>query len=162
MVADDFEELEPGELDTDHVMVRTLTPDDFSAVVAIDEAATGLRRLGFYRTRLKRSMEDSSIHLSLAAELDGMLVGFMMVTFYAGEFGQPEPVAVLDALGVHPEYRGRAVGRALLRQLEMNLTALRVEVLRTEVDWDQQELVGFMAGAGFKPSTRLSLEKRLR
>jgi GNAT superfamily N-acetyltransferase len=152
---------EAGLLETDDVVVRRLTDDDLDGVVRIDEASIGRNRYEFYKRRIERSMAESSIHLSLAAELDGMLVGFLTVTFYQGEFGRPEATAVLDAIGVHPDFRGKAVAHALMRQLEMNLRALHVERLRTDVDWDQFELLSFMRRAGFQPMARLCLEKVL-
>ncbi len=152
-------DLPAGVLETDHVLVRSLGEPDFDAVVAIDAASTGLRREDFFRKRIASSVADSSVHLSLAAELDDHVVGFVAVSLFYGEFGRPEPIAVLDAIGVDPGYRGRHIARALLRQLEMNLGALRVERLRTEVGWDQQELLGFFASAGFAPAARLCLEK---
>lgn len=152
-------ELAPGELETDRIPVRRLEAGDLETVVSIDAAATGIRRTDFYRNKLERALEDSSVQLSLAAEQDGRVVGFLFVTFFYGEFGQPEPTAVIEAIGVHPDYRGQAVGRALMRQLEMNLGALGVETIRTEVDWNQFELLGFLAHAGFRPAPRLCLEK---
>lgn len=154
-------ELEAGALATDPITVRTLTMNDLDAVVKIDEAWTQVSRRDFYKQRIRRSLEESSIHLSLAAEIDGAVVGFLTVTFYQGEFGLPDPSAVLDAVGVHPDHRGNHVAAALLRQLEMNLRALHVETLRTEVDWDQGELIGFMRSSGFRPAPRLCLEKKL-
>ena len=154
-------ELGPGELDTDHIPVRRLGPDDLEAVVRIDTAGTGHTRTEFYRTKLARALEDSGIQLSLAAELDEMVVGFLIVSFYYGEFGRPETVAVVEAFGVHPEYQGRKVAKALLRQLEMNLRALGVEEVRTEVGWDQLDLLSFLAHSGFRPAPRFCLEKRL-
>ena len=155
------DEQDAGQLVTDSIPVRQLGMGDLDAVVRIDEASTGLSRREFFRRRIERTLAESSIHLSLAAELDGMVVGFLTVTFYQGEFGLPEQVAVLDAIGVHPEYRKRLVAFALMRQLEMNLRALHVERLRTEVDWDQFELLGFMRRMGFRPAARLCLEKLL-
>ena len=154
-------DLEPGVLETDHVLVRSLRMDDLEAVVNIDAAWGGELRREFYRIRIQRSLEESSIHLSLAAELNDKVVGFVTVTFFEGEFGRPERAAVLDAVGVHPDQSGQSVAKALLRQLEMNLRALRVEELRTEVDWDRFALLGFLAHAGFKPASRLCLQKSL-
>ncbi len=158
----DVEELAVGELETDRIPVRRLTSEDLDAVVGIDAVLTGATRLEFYRAKLSRALEDSSVQLSLAAELDGMPVGFLIVTFYYGEFGMPETVAVIEAIGVHPEYSGRKVGQALMRQLEMNLEALGVESVRTEVAWDQLDLLGFLARSGFEPAPRLCLHKSLR
>jgi ribosomal protein S18 acetylase RimI-like enzyme len=155
------EELPAGELETDHIPVRRLDEDDLTAVVRIDEASTGATRTDFYRAKIRRAIEDSSMQLSLAAEADGMVVGFLVVAFYYGEFGIPETTAVVEALGVHPEYRRRQVGRALIRQLEMNLGALGVEAIRTEVDWSQLDLLGFLQKSGFAPAPRFCLAKRI-
>ncbi len=155
------DELTAGELETDRIPVRRLDSGDLEAVVKMDADATGVQRREFYRAKLARALEDSSVQLSLAAEQDGMPVGFLIVTFYYGEFGMPETVAVIEAFGVHPEYRGRNVARALMRQLEMNLGALGVETVRTEVGWDQLELLGFLAHFGFEPAPRFCLQKRL-
>ena len=136
----EIDELAAGELETDRIPVRRLTPEDLDAVVRIDAASTGATRRDFFRAKLHRALEDSSIQLSLAADLDGMVVGFLIVTFYYGEFGMPETVAVIEAFGVHPEHRGQKIAKALMRQLEMNLGALGVEV---EVHLDLRS-----AGAG--------------
>jgi ribosomal protein S18 acetylase RimI-like enzyme len=157
--ADD--ELPAGALETDDILVRNLTMEDLGKVVRIDAASTGIHREEFFRTKIQRALEDSSVQLSLAAEVDGAVVGFLTVAFYFGEFGLPEPTAVLDAIGIHPEFRRRKVGKALLEQLETNLHALRVEKVRTEVDWDDFDLLGFLAHAGYRPSGRICLEKTL-
>ncbi|HJN91220.1 MAG TPA: GNAT family N-acetyltransferase, partial [Dehalococcoidia bacterium] len=82
----------------------------------------------------------------------------LMGRLYYGEFGIPEPVALLDAIGVSAGFAGQKVGRALLRQLAMNLNALNISTLRTEVDWEQGELMSFFRHAGFRPSTRICLD----
>ncbi len=161
MSVSDVEELAAGELETDSIPVRRLVLEDLDAVVRIDAASTGTTRRDFYRAKLGRALEDSSVQLSLAAELDGMVVGFLVVTFYYGEFGLPETVAVIEALGVHPEYRGRKVSTAVMRQLEMNLQALGVETVRTEVSFEQLDLLQFLAHLGFEPAPRFCLQKKL-
>ena len=65
---------------------------------------------------------------------------------------------MLDTVGVHPDFQGQGVGRALLRQLYVNLRGLGVGSLRTEVGWDAQELIRFFHREGFQPAPRLSLE----
>ena len=78
-----------------------------------------------------------------------------------GDFGRPEPVAVIDTLGVDPDYARRGVGHALVSQLVANLGALRVERVETIVAQRDLALLGFLYGLGFEPAQRLSFARRL-
>jgi ribosomal protein S18 acetylase RimI-like enzyme len=75
-----------------------------------------------------------------------------------GEFGRIEPTAVIDTIGVDSDYRRQGIGRALLSQLLVNLATLRVERIRTEVDWRDRDLLAFLDSCGFAPSQRLCLD----
>ena len=75
-----------------------------------------------------------------------------------GEFGLPEPVAVLDTVLVDPKFSRQGIATALLDQLLKNLRAIRVSHLRTEVAWDEVDLISFFGRNGFKPASRLVLE----
>ena len=68
---------------------------------------------------------------------------------------------MIDSIGVDPPSRGQHVGQALLRQLLINLQALRVERVQTEVDWNQIDLLHFMHRNGFDPAPRVCLERQL-
>ena len=50
------------------------------------------------------------------------------------------------------------VGKALMRQLRLNLGALHIQTLRTEVAWHDFELLGFFKSEGFGPAERVCLE----
>ena len=65
-----------------------------------------------------------------------LLVGAVLGSLQYGEFGQPEPIAVLDTILVDPGLPRRGVGTALLEQLSRT-RALGIERLRTEVAWDE-------------------------
>ncbi|MCA9669990.1 MAG: GNAT family N-acetyltransferase [Myxococcales bacterium] len=138
--------------------VRKLVAKDEGRLVAIDEQITGRRRAMWYERRVTRAIAESDVQISLAAEIDGMLVGALLGSLQYGEFGVPEPVAVLDTVLVDPEFSGRGVARALLLQLAKNLRGLHIERLRTEVAWDEQQLLGFFGSRGFTPVPRLVLE----
>jgi GNAT superfamily N-acetyltransferase len=142
----------------DAVLVRTLRPEDQEAVVAIDARILGRRREEFFRLKLRHAFSDTGIAVSLAAELDGGMVGFLLARVYYGEFGITERVAVLDVLGVHPDFRGRRVGAALVDQLRTNLFGLGIRTLQTEVSWDDPSLMAFFQHEGFRPAARLCLD----
>jgi ribosomal protein S18 acetylase RimI-like enzyme len=140
------------------VTVRNLRPSDLEAVITLDAKNTGRRREEFFRVKLQQNLQETGVKVSLAAEIDGALVGFLLARVYYGEFGQTEPAAVLDTIDVHPSFHGRSVGAALLDQLRTNLFGLGVPLLRTEVDWNDMPLLGFFQHEGFRPSSRLCIE----
>jgi ribosomal protein S18 acetylase RimI-like enzyme len=139
--------------------VRSMDERDVAAIVRLDRRITGRDRGAYYRRRAGEALRYSGVRVSLVAEVDGTFAGFLMARVDYGEFGQTEPTAVLDTIGVHPEFARRHVGRALLEQLLLNLRSLRVERLLTEVEWDQLDLLAFFARTGFGPSQRLSFAK---
>ncbi len=148
---------ETGERGGD-VVVRDLRPDDLKAIVAIDARLVGRRRDDYLKLKVGESLRETGIRASLAAEIGGCFCGFLLARVYYGEFGTIEPVTVLETIGVHPEFQRRGVGAALLRQLRLNLSALRVPRLRTEVAWEDQDLIRFFHHEGFRPSARLCLD----
>jgi ribosomal protein S18 acetylase RimI-like enzyme len=151
---------EPGTLEIDAVSVRELRPSDLEAVVKIDATRSGRSRGEYYQHKFQEARE-ATPRISLAAEVDDHLVGFLLGRLYYGEFGLPEPTAVIDSIGVHPQYSGRKVGQALLAQLVGNMRSLGVESIRTEVEWKAHDLLRFLAKQGFNQAPRLCLELRL-
>ena len=103
---------EPGMLETDSIPVRVMNKGDLEAVVSIDAAATGRRRPRYFELMLERAVTQAALQVSLAAELDGRVVGFVIASLYYGEYGVVEPTASLDAIGVLPAYRGQHVAKA--------------------------------------------------
>ena len=145
----------------DRLIVRSLTASDAPRLVRMDEAITGRNRTAWYEGKLKRALQESDIRISLGAERDGLLVGAVLGSLHYGEFGQPEPIAVLDTILVDPGFSAQGVGTALFDQLARNLRALGIRRLRTEVAWDEHDLSRFLGRRGFAPAPRLVLELRL-
>lgn len=150
-----------GPLARDRILVRSMAAGDLAALVEIDRRITGRERSNYFERKLADALTDSDIRVSLVAELDGVPAGFIMARVDLGEFGRVEATAVLDTIGVDPDYQNMGVGAALLSQLLMNLGTLRIENLRTEVDWTNHELLAYLDGCGFRPSQQLCFDRPL-
>lgn len=142
----------------DEVFVRNLRPDDLAAVVRLDARNIGRSREVFLSQKLEQAFSDTGIALSLGVEMDDRLVGFLLARVYYGEFGVVEPAAVLDVIGVDPDYRGRHVAAAMIDQLRTNLLGLGIKRLQTEVRWDNPELLTFFEREGFRLAQRVCLD----
>jgi len=141
--------------------VRTLSAKDLEDVVRIDRHITGRERRAYMQHALDEALRESGVRVSLAARVEGIMAGYLMARADLGDFGRTEPVAVIDTLGVAPEYAHHGVGHALLEQLLLNLEALRIERVETVVEARALELLGFFYGAGFAPAQRLAFVKPL-
>lgn len=147
-----------GPLARDRIPVRAMVEADLRALIEIDKRVTGRDRSAYFTQRLDEALRESDVRVSLVAEIDGGPVGFIMARVDFGEFGMFEPTAVMDTIGVDPDYRDHGVGRALLSQLLVNLQTLRVESIRTELDWRDRGLLAFLDRCGFRPSQQLCFD----
>ncbi|MCC7181105.1 MAG: GNAT family N-acetyltransferase [Acidobacteria bacterium] len=147
---------------TTDIVVRNLRPSDLEAVIRLDAKNVGRRRDEFFKLKLKQALSDTGITVSLAAELQGIFVGFLLARVFYGEFGVTERVAVLDVIDVHPDFRGHHVAASLLAQLRTNLLGLGITTLRTEAGWDSHDLLAFFRHEGFVMAQRLCLDLDLK
>lgn len=145
----------------DRLPARMLTEDDLDAIVRIDAQIVGHTRRDYLSLKLKDAIHDTRIQVSLGVEVDGMLAGFLMGRLYYGEFGVPEPVAILDTIGVDPKQRGSGIGHALMDQFKTNLRGVGIEAIQTQAAWNEWALLGFLDGIGFKPQPRVFLEAQI-
>lgn len=148
-------------LSRDRVPVRSLQENDLRKIISIDKAGTGADRRDYFLRKLHESLHQSGVRVSLVAELEGYPVGFIMARVDFGEFGHARAEAEMDSIGVDPGYQSQGVGRALMAQLMSTLAVLQVETLRTEVNWNDVDLIAYLSSNGFVPAQRLSLVKTL-
>ncbi|MDP6706696.1 MAG: GNAT family N-acetyltransferase [Alphaproteobacteria bacterium] len=148
-------------LSRDRLEVASLAADDLDALVRIDRKLTGRDRRDYMAQKLDEALLDSGIRISLTARTDDIVAGFVMARIDFGDFGRAQPVAVIDTIGIDPDFAGHGVGKALLSQLLVNLRALQVEKVETTVAQENLDLLGFLYHSGFQPAQRIALIKHL-
>ncbi len=152
---------DPSALSTDKVPIRSMTAEDLAAIISIDKKNTGTDRSAYFTRLQYEALHRSGVRVSLIAEMDGYAVGFIMARVDFGEFGRTSSEAVMDAIGVNPGYQGQGVGLALMAKLMNNLAILRVDHVRTEIDWNDFALAAYLDATGFAPAQTVVLSRRL-
>lgn len=140
-------------------LARSMVQEDLPALIRIDGKLTGRDRTRFFQSKMQEMLNESGIRVSLVVEQGGAVVGYAMARLDYGDFGRVEPSAVLDTIGVHPDYTGQGLGRTLLCQLLGNLAALQVNSVSTQLQWRDISLLEFLSSCDFQPTQDLLLTK---
>ncbi len=129
-------------------ILRSLSELDLDDVIGLVERTTGHYQPDLWEDRvtyyLRRDPE-----ISLVAEQDGRLIGFVLADVRRGEFGLEQPSGWIEVLGVDPERSGSGVGRALIEELLARFRKRGISSVRTLVDQSMPELEGFFRKLGF-------------
>ncbi len=152
---------DPDALSLDRVPVRSMQAADLDAIIAIDAKASGRDRPAYFRRKQDEALNQSGVRLSLIAEADGLPVGFVMARMDFGEFGRASAQAVMDTIAVDPGFQGHGIGHGLISRLLDNLSVLRVERVRTQLDWNATDLITFLDKTGFVPAQCVVLRRSL-
>lgn len=92
----------------DRLLIRTLDEGDLDRMVKLDQVWSKKNRRLYLQRKLHRALAEADVRISLGAELDGFLVGAVLGSVSYGEFGHPEPLAVVDTILVARTSRDRA------------------------------------------------------
>ena len=144
----------------ENVEIRALKKEDLDAIVKIDEKVLGESRKDYWERRLAL-MNSQSSQISLAAEVEGEVVGFILGDVSGWEFGVPETIGWMDTIGVDPAYQKKGVATALARELIKNLKAIGVKTIYTLVSWNDWDLLQFFHAMGFTRGDMINLELKI-
>jgi ribosomal protein S18 acetylase RimI-like enzyme len=144
------------DLALERVSVRSLTLADLSSVIGLDRGITGQDRSVYLKRKVSEALRNNGVRLSMLAEIDKTPAGFIMARVDYGEFGETEAEAVLDTIGVEAEFQRQNVATSLLTQMLNQLSSLRVERVRTVVEWNNTTLIAFLDRSRFKPTQNLT------
>jgi ribosomal protein S18 acetylase RimI-like enzyme len=142
--------------------IRPLNQNDFKAVVVIDEKVFSHARPEYYETKFARALEEKNrIPLSLVAEIEGKVVGFVMCELFIGEYGIPVTTAALDTIGIDPDFQGQGIARQLMDELIGHLRKIGVQRINALAEWNDWQLIRFFSAVGFAPAKTINLELKI-
>ena len=144
------------------ISVRAVESSDLDAIIRIDEKLSGQTRKEYWHRRLDIAALRPP-WMSLVAELDGRLVGFLFGWVGESEFGISRPTGWVDLIGVDPPYRGRGVGQSMVDRFVQSGRELRaVETIATLIDLAQADVREFFVRLGFQHGPMIQMERSVQ
>jgi ribosomal protein S18 acetylase RimI-like enzyme len=144
----------------DNLKIRPLSKDDLEAIVKIDEKVLGENRKDYWEKKL-RLMNDRSSQVSLVAEWEGKVLGFILGDVSGWEFGVPDTIGWIDTIGVDPAYQKKGLATALANELIKRLKVIGVRTVYTLVSWNDWDLLQFFHAIGFTRGDMINLELKI-
>ena len=144
------------------LMIRPLAMEDLDAIVEIDRKVLGKVRRDYWKNKME--LPNARYPLScLIAEMDGKVIGVILGEVSGWEFGIPDTVGWISAIGVDPAYQHRGVAEKLTQDFVRNLKSIGVNVLYTLVNWNDWDLLTFFRAMGFaRGGEMINLELKIR
>lgn len=141
----------PRGAESSRATIREMRLDDLDAVVQLDARISGDSRRAYFERRLASLSTDriDNHTLGLVAEVDGVIVGFVMGTLTNGEFGFTEVTALVDSIAVHPDQQRRGIGQRLAGAFVAEGAARGVRDVYTLVNWNAWDMLKFFDSIGF-------------
>jgi predicted N-acetyltransferase YhbS len=141
------------------VKIRKLKAEDAKAIRKIYFGITQesvARDFG----RIIKEQAQAKDKVSLVAEIDGKLVGYMVSYILSGGFGLKKS-AWIAQLGVDPQHMGQGIGDSLAKEIFKFCKRKGIKDIYTSVRWDSTDLLSFFKTLGFDRSNFINLLKRL-
>ena len=144
------------------VSVRAIEPSDLPALMRIDEKLSSQTRKEYWDRRLEMAALRPP-WMSLVAETDGRIAGFLFGWVAESEFGMSQPTAWVDLIGVDPPYRGRGIAHALIDRFVRSAEQLRgIQKVATLIDLAQADVREFFLRQGFHHGPMIQMERDVR
>ena len=147
------------------VKIRPLSLDNIKDIVRIEKRIEGKlgiineERMEYLKEATRYNIERSDPMMSLGAELDENIVGFIIGEIRIWEFGIGEKTGWIRILGVDPDFQRRGIGRKLGEALLEHFERRGIKRVRTMAEWYTGDLISFFKSLGFNMLNMIPLEK---
>ncbi len=142
-------------------VIRRMEPGDLDRVVEIDIKVLGKPRPEYWETKLDLAKKRSHIAW-LVAEVEGLVVGFIIGGVSRWEYGVPENIGWIDTIGVDPDYQKRGIARLLFKEMARSLKESGVDHIYTFVKKRDWRLLKFFNSVGFQQGDMVNLELEIK
>jgi ribosomal protein S18 acetylase RimI-like enzyme len=137
-------------IEKETVNIRRMVRSDIDAVLATDRKVSGGHGLITYKDMVAAD-PGGALDLSFVAEVEGMVVGFILarLTYVGVPFIE---LAAIQAIVVHPNYQRRGIATRLVNALVGHCHAEGVNTIRAVIDEHNADVRRFFQRLGFHRS----------
>ena len=142
----------------ENITVRKMQKEDVGAISAIYGGITQKTVHPDFNGLIEQHAQRDE-DICLVAELDGQIVGFMIIYILTLGFGI-EKSAWIATLGVKPEYMGQDIGKNMADKIFEYYKSEGIESVFTSVRWNSSDLLSFFKTLGLFPSPLMTMQSR--
>ncbi len=139
--------------------IRKIKPEDANELERIQAQITrSSLKTDFHRIIQEQLKKDEDV--SLVAEIDGKIVGYMICYVIHAGFGIDKS-AWISTFGIDPKFMGQGIGKKLAQEVFKSYQKIGIKHIYTSVRWDSVDLLSFFKTLGFDRSEFINLAKEL-
>lgn len=127
--------------------IRHGRKSDLSALEAIEDCCFTTDRLSRRSLRYFLAAANATF---LVAEVGGAIAGYALIAFRRGS-----AIARLYSIAIHPDYRGRSLGRALMKDSEKIARSAGADRMRLEVRARNRRAIALYEEQGYRRFGRI-------
>ncbi|HEY79271.1 MAG TPA: GNAT family N-acetyltransferase [Dehalococcoidia bacterium] len=148
-----------GDKTEGRLRVRPMEPEDITAVLAIDQSVSGVKRAITYTDLITGDL-GGVLNLSVVAELNGTVVGFILARHAL--IGEPfYEVGFIHIIGVDPDQWRQGIATKMVGFLLERCRAKGLKTVRIMLNEKDSQLQGLFSHLGFRRGNLIDYNKTL-
>lgn len=139
--------------------IRPMEHEDISPVLAIDQSISGIKRAITYTDLITGDL-DGVLNLSVVAELNGEVVGFILARHAL--VGEPfHEVGFIHIMGVDPDHWRQGIATKMVNALLERCRTKGLKTVQLMINEQDNQLQGFFSHLGFRRGNLIDFNKTL-
>jgi len=140
--------------------IRRITLNDAEDIQRIIRAISGDTSDIDFGKVLNHNYGDEESKISIAAEINGRVAGFMISNILYAGFGLDRSAWIVN-LGVDPDFMGQGIGKKMAEEIFEIYRQRGIKHIYSSVMWDSIDLLSFFKTLGFERSNFINLCKKI-
>ncbi len=142
------------------IRIRRITLNDTEDIQRIARAISGDTSDIDFKKVISRKYGDEESTISIAAEINGRVAGFMISNILYAGFGLDRSAWIMT-LGVDPDFMGQGIGKKMAEKIFEIYRKKGIKNIYSSVMWDSIDLLSFFKTLGFERSNFINLRKKI-